>query len=437
MGELPIGWELKTLEEIVVDEYGLVDGPFGSNLRASEYTEFGVPVIRGSNLSLGTSYFVDNEFVFVSEAKAEELARSNCFAEDIVFTKKGTLGQTGIIPKNHYFEKFVLSSNQMKMTVDKSIADPYFVYYYVSSSASVEKIKRDAESTGVPKTNLAYLRTFPITLPPLDEQRAIADILGSLDDKIEANRRQNETLEATARAIFKSWFVDFDPVHAKANGEVPIVIDTETADLFPDSFEDSELGMIPSGWRVGTLGEIAENPRRGIQPEDLPENTLYVGLEHIPRESLALSEWGLAEDVNSNKYQFNDGEILFGKLRPYFHKVVVAPIDGICSTDILVISSIEDIFYGLAVMYLSSTSVIEYATRISTGTRMPRANWKNLSQYPIVLPSYELLEIYNATIFPILDQICQSVHQSRTLAETRDALLPKLVSGELRVGELE
>jgi type I restriction enzyme, S subunit len=219
MIESPIGWEWKNLADIAADEYGLVDGPFGSNLRSSEYTEVGVPVIRGSNLTLGTAYFVDDEFVFISESKADELARSNCFAEDIVFTKKGTLGQTGIIPNGHRFKRFVLSSNQMKITVNKAVADPYFVYYFVSSPASVDKIKRDAEATGVPKTNLAYLRTFPTLLPPLDEQRAIAEVLGSLDDKIEANRRQNATLEATARTIFKSWFVDFDPVHAKARGD--------------------------------------------------------------------------------------------------------------------------------------------------------------------------------------------------------------------------
>jgi len=214
-------------------------------------------------------------------------------------------------------------------------------------------------------------------------------------------------------------------------------MNTETAALFPDTFEESELGLIPRGWGVGTLGDIAANPRRSIQPEEVPTDTFYVGLEHIPQQSLALSEWGFAKDVNSNKYSFEEGEILFGKLRPYFHKVVFAPMSGICSTDILVITPNHDFLYGFAVMHLSSVAVIEYATRVSTGTRMPRANWKNLSQYPIVLPSVELLEAFNCTLLPIFEQIQNNVYQSRTLAETRDALLPHLVSGELRVGELE
>ncbi|MHC5917290.1 MAG: restriction endonuclease subunit S [Nostoc sp.] len=200
------------------DGRGLVDGPFGSNLPASEYVPVGIPVIRGVNLSLGDVRFKDNEFVCVSDETAKRLERSLCSFEDVIFTKKGTLGQIGIIPRTHRYKKFLISSNQMKLSVDRDIADPLFVYYYLSSAASRKKIIQDSEATGVPKTNLTYLRTFPILLPPLPEQKAIAHILGTLDDKIELNREMNQTLEAMARAIFKSWFVDFDPVRAKMEG---------------------------------------------------------------------------------------------------------------------------------------------------------------------------------------------------------------------------
>ena len=210
-------WSQATLGSIAINEgYGLVDGPFGSNLPASLYTDEGVPVIRGSNLALGTSRFRAQEFVFVSWDTAKRLARSLCRPLDIIFTKKGTLGQTGLVPEGGKYDQYLLSSNQMKLTVDPLFADPLFVYYFVSSPESTEKIIRDSEATGVPKTNVTYLREFPITLPPLPEQRAIAHILGTLDDKIELNRRMNETLEEMARALFKSWFIDFDPVHAKA-----------------------------------------------------------------------------------------------------------------------------------------------------------------------------------------------------------------------------
>ena len=256
-------WKLTTLGEIAnKDGYGLVDGPFGSNLPASEYNIDGIPVIRGSNLSLGNERFKDEEFVFVSEEMAQKLSRSLCTSEDIIFTKKGTLGQVGYIPVGHKYNKFLLSSNQMKLTVDKKVADPLYVYFVVSSIESREKIVRDASITGVPKTNVQYLKQFPINLPPLAEQRAIAHILGTLDDKIEANRRTNATLEALARALFQSWFVDFDPVHTKAAGRAPHGMDADTAALFPDTFEDSELGDDTGrdgGWVA--LGEIAESYR--------------------------------------------------------------------------------------------------------------------------------------------------------------------------------
>ena len=253
---LPLGWELKTLDDIAQSDYGLVDGPFGSNLPASCYVPSGIPVIRGSNLSLGEVSFKGDDFVYVSEETAKRLARSLCGPEDIVLTKKGTLGQTGFVPENHRYKQFLISSNQMKLSVNRDVADPRFVYYYVSSPMSREKIIRDSEVTGVPKTNLAYLKTFPILLPSLNEQKEIAHILGTLDDKIELNQQMNRTLEGIARALFKSWFIDFDPVRAKLDGRQPYRMDAETAALFPDSFDDSPLGKIPKGWRVGRLDDL-------------------------------------------------------------------------------------------------------------------------------------------------------------------------------------
>lgn len=333
-------------------------------------------------------------------------------------------------------ENIVVSTGFAVLRASNNI-DSRFLYYIVTNRSFTDYLVANAQGSAYPAVNTDVFENALVSLPPLPEQRAIAEILGSLDDKIEANRRENETLEATARAIFKSWFVDFDPVHAKARGEQPVGMDAETAALFPDSFEDSALGLIPCGWRVGTLGDIAENPRRGIQPENMPLDTYYVGLEHMPRQSIALQEWGFVDDVNSNKYSFKENEILFGKLRPYFHKVVFAPLDGICSTDILAIAPYERLFYGLLLMYLSSEAVIEYATRVSTGTRMPRTNWDSLSQYPIILPDHEIIKIYNEAFFSIQERIKNNIFESRTMAETRDALLPRLVSGELRVGHVE
>ena len=230
----------------------LVGGPFGSNLVSNDYTEFGVPVIRGQNMGFGR--WVSGEFAFVSEEKAQELSANIARPGDIVFTQRGTLGQVAIVPRDSY-SRYVVSQSQMKLTVDPQKADTLYLYYYFTSPEQQAHIRQNSIQTGVPHTNLTILRDTPVVLPPLAEQREIARILGALDDKIELNRQMNATLEATARAIFKSWFVDFDPVHAKANGEQPVGMDAETATLFPNSFEESALGLIPAGWGVSTIGE--------------------------------------------------------------------------------------------------------------------------------------------------------------------------------------
>jgi len=271
-----------------------------------------------------------------------------------------------------------------------------------------------------------------LPLPSIEEQHAIAHVLGTLDDKIELNRRMNETLESTARALFKSWFVDFDPVCAKAKGREPR-LPQPLANLFPDSFEDSELGEIPKGWRIGSLGEVADHPRRGVQPDQIDPSTPYIALEHMPRRCIALSEWGTADRLGSNKFAFRKGEILFGKLRPYFHKVGVAPVDGVCSTDIVVVVPRTEKWFGFVLGHVSSGVFVEYTNSGSTGTKMPRTSWAEMARYRVVLPDEAIAEMFTKQVRLAVSRLLAAIQESRTLAALRDALLPKLVSGELRV----
>ena len=281
----------------------------------------------------------------------------------------------------------------------------------------------------VPVDSLDHL-TVP--LPPLSEQRAIAHILGTLDDKIELNRRMNETLEEMARALFKSWFVDFEPVRAKMEGR-ETGLPPDVADLFPDRLVESELGEIPEGWKIGCLADIAVAPRRGVDPTSLHDETPYIGLEHMPRRSIALTQWEGAGKVTSSKSVFKKGEFLFGKLRPYFHKVGVAPVSGICSTDVIVVAPKASQWSSFVLASISLDEFVAYANQTSTGTRMPRTSWKTMSEYRICLPSAHAVQAFQDVVQPMIDGIVANVHGSRTLAALRDALLPKLVSGELRV----
>jgi type I restriction enzyme S subunit len=331
-------------------------------------------------------------------------------------------------------EPITFEGHLIRARINSQKADPAFFYYFFGSNPgrqAIESIVEQVAAAGIRGSDLAKLE---VPLPPLPEQRAIASILGALDDKIELNRRMNRTLEAMAQALFQSWFVDFDPVRAKAEGRDP-GLPAEIADLFAEGFEDSELGEIPQGWRIGCIGGIADNLRRTIQPHGLEATVPYIGLEHMPRRSIALSEWGQAEELASNKYEFRRGEILFGKLRPYFHKVGVAPIDGICSTDILVITPEKPVWFSFLLGHISSEKLVNHTDASSTGTKMPRTNWQDMARYQVVLPPEPIAAAFNAHIKPLISRMIAGIHESRTLAALRDTLLPRLLSGELRVGE--
>jgi type I restriction enzyme S subunit len=211
------GWREITVEDLKAPtENALATGPFGSSISSRYFQQHGVPVIRGSNLTedIGTR-LGDDGLVFVSEEKAAEFKRSIVRKGDLVFTCWGTINQVGLIDDRAKYNEYVISNKQMNFTPDPEKADDLFLYYLFSGPQMQEAIKNQGIGSSVPGFNLGQLRAIRLKVPPLPEQRAIAHILGTLDDKIELNRRMNETLEAMARAIFKSWFVDFDPVRAK------------------------------------------------------------------------------------------------------------------------------------------------------------------------------------------------------------------------------
>ncbi len=297
-----------------------------------------------------------------------------------------------------------------------------------------------AQATGstFPNVSAAQLAAIPYPDIGLEEQRAIARVLGALDDKIELNRRMSETLEEMARALFRSWFVDFEPVRAKMEGrwrpgESLPGLPAHLHPLFPDRLVPSELGDIPEGWEVGTLGDAAEERRRGVKPAEIDPATPYIALAHMPQRSIALAEWDTAEDIESGKLAFEQGEILFGKLRPYFHKVGVAPVGGVCSTDIVVAAPRSPEWFGFALGHMSSTEFVDYTDAGSTVTKMPRTSWKTMAQYELAVPPGELAKAFTECVHPLVSRLVSAIHASHSLTARRDALLPKLVGGKLRV----
>jgi type I restriction enzyme S subunit len=223
-----------------------------------------------------------------------------------------------------------------------------------------------------------------------------------------------------AQALYREWFVNFRfPGHAKVKRVA------------------SALGPVPQGWQPGTLGDFAGEQRRAINPDEVEPDTPYIGLEHMPRKSIALGEWGCAKEVQSTKLLFKKGDILFGKIRPYFHKVGVAAVDGVCSTDAIVIAPKNPDHFALVLACVSSEAFVSHATQTSQGTKMSRANWDVLTKYPLPLPPVLLLSQFSASLNDAVALIQNLIFKNRNLRRTRDLLLPKLMSGALDVSKLD
>lgn len=289
--------------------------------------------------------------------------------------------------------------------------DPKFAYYFLQTM----HFERYDAGASNPTLNRNHIHLLPVRFPPLPTQRRIASILSAYDDLIENNTRRIAILEEMAQSLYREWFVHFRyPGHE----HVPLVA--------------SPLGPVPEGWEVKQLGQLATESRRSTTPDEISPETPYVGLEHIPRRSIALSEWGQASSIQSTKLRFRKGEILFGKIRPYFHKVAVAPLDGVCSTDAIVISALDPVLYALVLSCVFSEAFVDYATQTSQGTKMPRANWNVLVKYDVAVPPCQLLARFNEIIQDVVAEIKCLVMKTRNLRSTRDLLLPKLIAGEVR-----
>lgn len=413
-------WETLQLEDCmdaIIDYRG----------KSPEKTSFGVPLVTAKIVKDGR---IEKPEEFIAEEDFHKwMRRGMPKPGDIVMTTEAPLGEVAQLDGR----KVALAQRVITLRGKPDLLDNAFLKFLLQSNTVQEELRSRGTGTTVVGIRQSELRKISLTLPPLAEQKAIASILGALDDKIELNRRMNATLEAMARALFQSWFVDFDPVRAKLDGRQPAGLDEATAAAFPDTFQDSELGLIPHGWMVGKLGDIGANSKRGVQPGEIAPNTPYIALEHMPRRCIALDDWNESANVASDKFAFKKGEILFGKLRPYFHKVGIAPVDGVCSTDILVLVPKDPDWFGPLLGHASSDELVQFADLASTGTKMPRTNWNDVSSFKVVLPPKPIAAAFTRFIQPMLDYICANLHQSRTLAALRDTLLPKLLSGEMRI----
>ncbi|HQE93476.1 MAG TPA: restriction endonuclease subunit S [Anaerolineae bacterium] len=345
-----------------------------------------------------------------------------------------TIGKCGITTRPSF------TNQQINSVVCRNDVYPKFLYYcFTQLGPALEA----AGGGGSVYTNVSKSRfsAIEVTLPPLPEQRAIAHILGSLDDKIELNRQMNATLESLARAIFKSWFVDFDPVYAKANGDQPVGMDAATAALFPDDFKESELGAIPRGWRVGSILEFADLLSGGTPKTSEPDywngNIAWVSAKDVSNVSgvflldteRKISQAGV--DNSSTKLLPAKTTIITARGTVGAHCLLGDPM------------TMNQTNYGLKAkkgvgdyfVYFSLKNLVERLRQQSYGTIFDTITTKTFRDTICIQPPHNLISAFENQIYPIMDATLNNQHQSRTLAELRDTLLPKLISGEVRVPE--
>ena len=418
-------WPAVALDEVVELTLSNVD-------KKSKPGEHPVQLCNYTDVYKNDFILTDMDFM-AATATDREISRCSLFAGDVIITKDSEAhDDIGVPALVRDSVPNLLCGYHLAILRAKPEIDGTYLFYALKTQEIQQQFH--AYANGVTRFALrkADIGLVELPLPPLEEQRAIAHVLGALDDKIELNRRMSETLEETVRALFKSWFVDFDPVRAKLEGR-DTGLPWHLADLFPDRLVDSEMGEIPEGWSIGHLGDIAVSQRRGIDPAMVESDTPYIGLKHMPRRSVALTDWEEAGSVSSTKSAFEVGDILFGKLRPYFHKVGIAPVDGLCSTDIVVLTAQVPKWSAFVLACVSSSEFVAYTSQTSTGTKMPRTSWQTMSMYELCRPTDVAVQEFHNAVSPMLGQIIENVHESRALTDFRDTLLTKLISGKIRV----
>ena len=299
--------------------------------------------------------------------------------------------------------------------------DTEFLRYVIGGRDFSNYIEPITTGVSVPHISPGLISSFRFMLPPLPTQKKVAAILSAYDDLIENNNRRIKLLEEMAQRIYREWFVDFRyPGHES----VPLV--------------DSELGLIPDGWKVTSLSEIVSSVRDSVRSGPDTLNVPYVPIDCISAMSLCLGDWKSGEHANSSLIRFEADDVLFGAMRPYFHKVAIAPFAGTTRGTCFVLRAMNMAFWSFVVMTLFDERTVDFASRHSSGSTIPYARWASgLETMPVLMPTGELAAAFEVTQNPILKFLQGMGTMQANLRLTRDLLLPRLISGEIDVTDLD
>ena len=376
---------------LVIDHRGKTVKKMGADFSLAGHRVISAINIKGRRLD-------DENLRYVSEEVYVQWMTEPLRAGDVLLTSEAPLGELAYVERD---SDACLGQRLFALRGKPEVLHGRYLFYALSFGVAREDLMSRATGTTVTGIRQSELLKVRITLPLLAEQRAIAGVLGALDDKIESNRRLTVTIDALLRAEL----------------EQVVSEDTETREV--------------------AFGDIASRVGDAVDPRKLKVRVPYIGLEHMPRGAMFLDEWGTSEGLGSGKSAFKKGDVLFGRLRPYFKKVGIAPIDGVCSTDVLVLRPAAGESSATLLALAASEELIAYASAAATGTKMPRVSWDYLAAWSTTIPGLSATERFDHQMMPLVEKAIVSIHERTVLVRLRDALLPELLSGRLRVRDAE
>ncbi|MBX3409846.1 MAG: restriction endonuclease subunit S [Phycisphaeraceae bacterium] len=430
-------WEETTIGAVIARDGGSIQtGPFGTKLKAAEYTPDGVPVISVGEVGYGLLR-VRDETPRVNDSVTSRMPEYLLREGDIVFGRKGAVDRCARVRRDQ--DGWFLGSDGIRLRLPDT-SDSAYVAYWLQRPRHRNWMLQHAAGTTMPSLNEGIIRRIPIGLPPLNVQRAVAEVLGSLDDKIEHNRRTIRALEGLARAMFKAWFVDFEPVHAKAAGAASFSgMPPEAFAALPTRFTDSDLGPVPDGWEVGRLGEHCGINLRSVRKGELAGEIEYVDISSVKVGQLdGVQRMPFSDAPSRARRRIAHGDTIWSCVRPNHRSYLFIhspPENRLVSTGFAVLSP-----GGFGASYLHELTTrqefVDYLVANADGSAYPAVRPEHFAAAQVLVPPPSVLAGFESMTMPFRDLRASLDDQSRKLAEVRDNMLPKLLSGEVRVGAL-
>ena len=377
-------------------------GPFGSQLHKEDYVEFGTPMVTVEHL--GNRAFTKQNLPMISASDKKRLNKYVLNEGDIVFSRVGSVDRCSYVDNKHLGWMF---SGRCLRIRPCNVVYPLYLYYYFCMENTKQFIRNIAVGATMPSINTKLMKDLEVPLPTKEIQQKIASILSALDDKIELNNKINENLESQAQAIFKSWFVDFEPFG----------------------------GVMPEDWRIGSLSEICGYSKDKVNIEDLTLDTYYSTENMQPNRQGAVQATALP--TIKQTIACKKGDVLISNIRPYFKKIIYCFADCGCSTDVLCFVPNKSEYSAFLYCALYSDKFFDYMVAGSKGTKMPRGDKQQIMMYPICIPSTEYVEQFSKIVAPMLETVYTNRLEANDLAILRDTLLPKLMKGEIDVSEVK